>query len=39
MALLVYAPRERRTPVQVAGLVLITLLVLGAVVARTAVLA
>ena len=38
MALLVYAPRERRTPVQVGGLVLITLLVLGAIAARTLVL-
>ena len=39
MALYVYAPRERRTPVQVGGLVLIALLLLGAIVARTAVLA
>ena len=39
MAVYVYSPRERRTPVQVGGLVLIALLVLGAVVTRTAVLA
>ena len=39
MAVYVYSPRERRTPVQVGGLVLIALLVLGAIVARTAVLA
>jgi membrane associated rhomboid family serine protease len=39
MTLYVYSPRERRTPVQVTGLVLVALLVLGAVVARTAVLA
>ncbi len=39
MALLVYAPRQRRTPVQVAGLVLIGLVVLAAIGARTLVLA
>ncbi|MET1058403.1 MAG: rhomboid family intramembrane serine protease [Nocardioides sp.] len=39
MALYVYSPRERRTPVQVTGLALITLMVLGSIVARTAVLA
>jgi len=38
MAVLVYAPRARRTPVQVTGIVLITLVVLAAIVARTAVL-
>lgn len=35
-AVLVYAPRKRRTPVQVAGLVLITVLTVLAIMARTA---
>jgi membrane associated rhomboid family serine protease len=38
MGLFVYAPRKRRTQVQVAGLVLIALVVLVAIVTRTAVL-
>jgi membrane associated rhomboid family serine protease len=35
-AILVYAPRNRRTPIQVAGLVVLTLLLVAAVVVRTA---
>ena len=35
-AILVYAPRQRRTQVQVAGLVVLTVLLVAAIVARTA---